>query len=130
LFAQLAARFTTDNINGGATGDLIEPGSEDGVGLQLRGIPGKIGEGGLGDLLGKLRRTDLPERGRMDEIKVAADDFGEGVFRVVAGVTREQLQVAVGRGSAHFLKYIAACRTFPTNYYCQREANQGVEGGR
>ena len=34
----------------------------------------------------------------MDEVEVPADDFGEGVVGVVAGVAREQLEV----GIAHF----------------------------
>ena len=113
LFAQLAAGFAADDINGGAAGDLIEPRGEDGVGREAVRVAGEVGEGGLGDFLGELRRADLPERGGMDEVEVAADEFGEGVLGVLAGVAREQLQVGV----AHFHQYIAAGQGNPTKFF-------------
>ena len=69
LFAQLAAGFAADDINGRAAGDLIKPRGEDGVGLQPGGVAGEVGEDGLGDFLGELRGADLAERGGIDEIK-------------------------------------------------------------
>ncbi len=98
LFAQLAAGLAADDVNGGAAGDLIKPRGEDGIGRKAAGVAGEVGEDGLGDFLGELRGADLAERGGMDEIEVAADDLGEGVFGAVAGIAREQLEV----GIAHF----------------------------
>jgi len=52
LFADLAARFPADNVNGGAPGDLIEPSGQDGAGGEPMRLAGKVGKNGLGDLLG------------------------------------------------------------------------------
>jgi hypothetical protein len=86
LFAQLAAGFAADNINGLAPRDFIQPRAKDGVGREAVRLAGQIGEGGLRDLLGKLRGSDLPKRGGVNKVEVTADDFGEGVLRVVARV--------------------------------------------
>lgn len=51
----------------------------------------------------------------MDEVNVAADDFGEGVLGVVAGVAREELQVGV----AHVQEYIAVGCQNPTRKVCR-----------
>jgi hypothetical protein len=59
-----------------------------------------------------LGRTDLAERGGIDEVEVAANDFGKAVFGAVAAVAREQLQVGV----AHCQKYIAAGQGNPTRF--------------
>jgi hypothetical protein len=64
----------------------------------------------LGDFFGQLRGADLTERGGIDEINVAADDFGEGILGVLPGVAGEQFQIGV----AHVQKYIAADRRNPT----------------
>ena len=104
LFAQLAAGFAADDINGGAAGDLVEPRGEDGVGREAVRLAGEVGEGGLGDLLGQLRRADLAQRGGEDEVEVAADDLGEGLLGMLPGIAFKQLQVTV----AHLHEYIAA----------------------
>ena len=106
LFAQLAAGLTADDINGRAACDLIEPRAEDGVGRETVGVLGEVGKGRLGDFLGELRRTDLTERGGMDEVEVAADQFSKGIFSVLLSKAREQLQV----GFAHGQKYIVVQR--------------------
>src|SRR2546428_574503 len=85
-WAPLAAGFAADDINGLAASDLIEPRGEDGIGRELPRVAGEFNEGGLGDLLGQLRRADLTERGGMDKVEMAPDDFGEGVLGVVPGV--------------------------------------------
>ena len=108
---------TADDIHGGATGDFIEPRADDGVVRETRGVEGEIEEGGLGDFFGELRRANLPERGGMDEIDVTADEFGEGVFGVVVGVAREELQVAGVGGVTHCQKYIAAGQGNPTKIF-------------
>ena len=74
------------------------------------GLAGEIGEGGLGDFLGELWGADLPERGGIGEIQVAADEFSEGVFGLLPGVAGEQLQVSI----AHVYKYIGAGGGNPT----------------
>lgn len=51
----------------------------------------------------------------MDEIEVATDEFGEGIFGMAVGVAREQLQVG-GGGVAHFQKYIVAGWGNPTKF--------------
>jgi hypothetical protein len=99
LFAQLAAGFTTDDINGGAAGDLIQPRGEDSIRREAARLAGEIGEGGLGDLLGELWRTDLAERGGKNKIEMSPDDFGEGILSVLPGVSPEQLQVSI----SHFI---------------------------
>jgi hypothetical protein len=69
---------------------------------QRAGHPGEVGENGLRNFFGQLRRADLPERGGKDEVKVAADDFGEGVLGVMARLPGEQVPVGIS-----FHKYIA-----------------------
>jgi hypothetical protein len=49
LFAELTAGFATDDVNGSAARDLIEPGGEDGIGCKPMGIAGKVVENTLGD---------------------------------------------------------------------------------
>ena len=68
LFAQLAAGFPANHVNGGSAGDLIEPRGEDGVGREVVRVAGEVGEGGLGDFLGQLRRSDLAKRGGIDQV--------------------------------------------------------------
>jgi len=89
LFAELPAGFAADHINGGPAGDLIEPGGEDGVGREAVRLPGEVGEGGLSDFLGQLRGADLAQRGREDQIEVAADDFGESILGLLPGISRK-----------------------------------------
>jgi hypothetical protein len=43
-------------------------------------LAGEIGEDGLGDVPGQVRRIDLPQRGGIDEIRVTGDQFTEGDF--------------------------------------------------
>jgi hypothetical protein len=68
LFAELAAGFSPDDINGSPARDLIQPGAENGVGREAVRLAREIGESGLSDLFGELRRTDLAERGRKNEV--------------------------------------------------------------
>jgi hypothetical protein len=49
--------FTTDDVNGGAAGDLIEPRGENGVGREAVRVAGEVGEDGLGDFLRELGRA-------------------------------------------------------------------------
>ena len=81
------------------------------------GVASEVSKNGLGDFLGELQGADLPERSGMDEINVAADEFGEGVFGAVAGVAREQLQVGFGRRFDHCRKCIAAEPENPTKLF-------------
>ncbi len=62
-------------------------------------LTAEVDEDGLGDFLRQLPGTDQAERGGKDEIEVATDDFGEGILRVLPGVSRKQLQI----GIAHFI---------------------------
>ena len=80
----------------------------------MRCLAGEFDEGRLGDFLGKLRRTDLAQRGGIDEAEMALDDFGESVLGVVPGVTREQFQVSV----AHIQKDNVAARGKRTKISC------------
>lgn len=118
LLAQLPTGFAADDINGGAASDLIEPRGQHGrrvwSGRHFRGVAGEVGEDRLGDFLGELRGADLAERGGMDEIDMAANQFRKGGFGMVAGIAREQLMVAVGHRIAHFQKYIVAGWGNPT----------------
>jgi hypothetical protein len=57
----------------------------------------------LRHFLGQLRRTDLPQRGGINEVHMTPDDFREGVLRIFARELPQQIQIA-----GHFQKYIAA----------------------
>jgi hypothetical protein len=103
-FADLPARFAANNIDGRAANNLIQPGRKNRVRRQTICLTGEVDEHGLGYFLRQLWRTDLAERGGKDEIEVATDNFGEGIFRIVPGVSRKQLQIGV----AHVHKYIVA----------------------
>lgn len=95
-------------------GDLKEPGSNNRIRLEPGGVLSEIAEDGLGDFLGELGRTDLPERGGENESNMPADEFSKGVLCAVASIAGEQLPVAVGLRVAHFQKYIAAGQGNPT----------------
>ena len=99
LFADLAAGFAANNIDGGAAGDLIQPRGKDRVRREAIRLTAEVDEDGLGDFLRQLPGTDQSERGGKDEIEVATDDFCEGILRVLPGVSRKQLQI----GIAHFI---------------------------
>ena len=58
-----------------------------------RGVAREVGEDGLRDFLGQLRRADLPQRGGIDQIQMPPDDFGEGVLRIFARELPEQIQI-------------------------------------
>ena len=94
LFAQLAAGFAADDINGGAAGDLIEPRGEDGVGRRRCGVAGEVGEDGLGDFLGELRGADLAKRGGIGEVHMALYEHGEGFFGFVPRIVSQEVEVA------------------------------------
>jgi hypothetical protein len=95
LFAKLAAGFATDDINGSASSDLIQPRGEDGIRREVVCLADEIGEGGLGDLFRELWRTDLAKRGGKNKIEMPPDDFGKGILGVLPGVSPEQLQVSI-----------------------------------
>ena len=84
--------------------DPVEPRGQNGVRCQAVRVAGETKEGGLGDLLGELGRADLAQRGGINEVEMTTDDFGERVFRLFPGVTREQFQIVV----AHVYLYITA----------------------
>ena len=56
-------------------------------------MAGQIDEGRLDDFLGQVRGADLAKGSGVDEIQVSADDLGEGVFSVLAGIAGEQFQI-------------------------------------
>ena len=89
LFAQLAASFTADDINRGAASNLIEPCRQNCARSQLVRVLRQIAENGLRYLLGQLRRPDLPQRRRIDQVEVPLDQCGKSLFGVPA---REFLQ--------------------------------------
>lgn len=93
---------------------MKEPGGNNRIRLEPGGVLSEIGEDGLGDFLSEFGRTDLPERGGVNECNMPADELSEGVFRAVASIACEQLPVAVGLGVAHFQKHIAAGQENPT----------------
>jgi hypothetical protein len=63
--------------------------------------------------LSQLRGTDLAERGGMDEVQMAPDDFGESVLGVPPGVARKKFQV----GIAHVQKDNVAAAGNPTKNF-------------
>src|SRR5207244_3678283 len=82
-------------------------------GRELLRLAGEFDEGGLDDFLGQLGGTDLAERGGMDEVEMAPDDFGEGVLGILPCVARKQFQV----GIAHVQKdNAAASKNPPRNF--------------
>jgi hypothetical protein len=75
----------------------FRPCGEDGVGFEPAGIAREVGEDGLGDFLGELRGTDLPERGGINQVQVAVCERGKGFFGFVPRVVLQQFQVASHR---------------------------------
>jgi hypothetical protein len=58
-------------------------------------MAGKLNEDQLRNFLGELRRANLAERGRMNQVEMAANDFREGILGVVPGVAREEISIGV-----------------------------------
>ena len=57
------------------------------------GILRQGGKGALGDVFRQMRVAETAQRGGIDEIKVAADEFREGGIRAVVRVFLQQLLV-------------------------------------
>ena len=76
-------------VNGRPARDLVEPRGEDGIGFQPGRVSREVGEDGLGDFLGELRRTNLAQRGAIDQVQMALDERGKGILRLVAGELSE-----------------------------------------
>jgi hypothetical protein len=57
----LAARLAADHVNRRPAGNLIKPRRQNGAGFQPGGTLRKVGENGLRNFLGELRRTDLAQ---------------------------------------------------------------------
>ena len=62
--------------------------------LNLAGVAREVGENGLRDFLGQLRRADLPQRGGINQIHMPPDNFGEGVLRIFPRELPQQIQIA------------------------------------
>ena len=97
LLAHLASGLPADHINRLATRDLIQPRGNDGAGRETARVTGEFEEGGLGDFLGQMRRADLAERRRMDEVQMATDDFRESVLGVLPGIAGGRRSMSVSR---------------------------------
>jgi hypothetical protein len=72
-------------------------------------MPSKFDKRSLSDLLRQLRGSDLPERGRIDQINMAPDDFCEGPLGALPGVACDQFQI----GLAHVHKDNVAAKGNP-----------------
>jgi hypothetical protein len=83
VLAVLTPGFAADDIDSGAAGDLVKPRGENGIRRKPVRLASEVHEHGLGDFLGQLWGTDLAQRGRMDQIEVAPDDFTKGVLVAV-----------------------------------------------
>ncbi|MGD0745659.1 MAG: hypothetical protein ABSA45_10940 [Verrucomicrobiota bacterium] len=99
LLAQLPARFFADDVNRGPARDLIQPRRQgtdrrDACATNFAGVAREVGEDGLRDFLGQLRRADLPQRGGKDQVQMSPDDFGEGVLQILSRVLPQQIQIA------------------------------------
>ena len=62
---------------------------------ELPGILRECDEDSLRHVLGLMRIGHHPPRGGINEINVAAHEFGEGRFGAVAGVIAQQLLVGL-----------------------------------
>ena len=110
LFAQLAARFFVDHVNGRPARDRIKPRGQNGVGFQSFRAAREVGKDGLRNFLGQLPRAHLPQRGGKHQVHMAVHQRGEGILRLVAGKLPEQIKVMRG----HVQKHIAAGPGNPT----------------
>ena len=77
FFAKLPTRFASNPINGRPACDLIKPGGQNRVWFQLVGIPRQVGEHGLRDLFGDLRRAYLAQGRRINQVQMPADQRRE-----------------------------------------------------
>lgn len=57
------------------------------------GVPGKVRKGGLGNLLGELRRADLAQCSRLDQVQMTTYERGEGFFRILLDVIAQQFWI-------------------------------------
>ena len=57
------------------------------------GILRQGGKGALGDVLGQMRVAEAAQRGGIDEIKMAADEFRKGGLGAVVRVILQELLV-------------------------------------
>src|SRR5205814_25744 len=82
----LAVSFTADDINRGAASNLIEPCGQNCARSQLVRVLRQVAENGLRYLFGQLRRPDLPQGRRIDQVQVPLNQCGKSLFGVPARV--------------------------------------------
>lgn len=100
LFAVAATEFGAAEIEGFVADTPVEPAHEGGVFRKLdgerAGLARQIGEELLGDIPGEVGRLHLAQRGGIDQIRVAADELGEGGFGAFGGIVAQELDVGHG----------------------------------
>src|SRR5436309_3457034 len=82
---------TVKDVPDPAVAPLSEPAASD-----VARLAREIREYGLRDLFGELRRTDLAQGLRIDQVQMPADDGGKGCFGLLPGVLLQQIKI--GRG--------------------------------
>ena len=88
------AVFGADQFARGKMRAGVEPAGQAFAMGQRCGFADEIGENTLRDIVGEVGiAANLPQRSGIDEIDVAADKFGEGVFGFRADVFSKQLVV-------------------------------------
>ena len=104
LFANLASRFAAHHVNGCATRDAIKPRGQNRVGPEFVRVVREIEEHRLRHLFRKVRRADLPQSRRVNQINMTADQRGKSIFCPVSGKLLEQFRIT----RCHLQKYIVA----------------------
>ena len=92
LFAKLTAAFGADRVARDKAGIAMQPAAEPTFASEFAGVLRKADEDGLRDILGKQGvALDDAQRGGIDEVDVARDQFTKGCFRAVLDILRQQL---------------------------------------
>jgi len=89
LFTELPRGFSPDGVDSPASRDLIKPGRHNGLRGQPVRLACELDEGRLRNLLRQRGRSDLAERGGVDQVHVPSDDFTESILRPPAHVAGE-----------------------------------------
>ena len=71
----------------------MQPGTQNGVGLQLIGISRQICEYRLGDFFGQMRRADAAQGHGIHQIHMTGNQGGKGFLRMPFGVLAQQIPI-------------------------------------
>jgi hypothetical protein len=115
-----SSKGESKSFSGNVARRAIQPGGEDGVGIQRPGFVRQDDEDGLGDILRQMRVSHLPQCGGMNERKMSQDQRRKRRFGLAGSILLHQGHVII----PHFLRIMTADRQKRTIYFSKTSQSQ------